>query len=253
MIKKFIPWLLIAVIATPLVAAEPQDVSNTEREKIENVIKEYLLSNPEVIESAIVELNRRRTLSKMLPTIEMYRGYLENDPDAGVMGNPAGDVTIVEFFDYRCGFCRRHFGEVKRLVEQDGNIRWIPRHYPILDRPNEEPTSMLAALGAEAAQKQGKFKEYHIAMMTREGGLDENRIYDIAASVGINTAQMKTDMKSRLLEKRIKNSLAIGNDIGFTGTPGYIIGEDVVLGASGFDRMKEAVTRARKQNKSKTK
>jgi len=248
--KKFSLLVALFMAVTPFSltpAAAEQDTANTsERKKIEQIIKNYLLENPEVIETAIVELNRRRTLAKMLPSIELYRGYLENDPDAGVLGNPDGDVTIVEFFDYRCGYCRRHFPEVRQLVEADGNIRWIPRHYPILDRPNEEPTSLLGARAAEAAHRQGKFEEFHIAMMTREGGLDEQRIYDIAKSVGLDITQLKKDMADRLLDKRIKNALAIGQDIGFTGTPGYIIGADVILGAEGHGRMLEAVNRARK-------
>jgi len=253
MMKKI--GLLIALLAGAMpfavatTATAQDEVSASERTKIERVIQNYLLENPEVIESAIIELNRRRTLAKMLPSIELYRGYLENDPDAGVMGNPDGDVTIVEFFDYRCGYCRRHFPEVRQLVEADGNIRWVPRHYPILDRPNEEPSSLLGARAAEAAHRQGKFKEFHIAMMTREGKLDEKRIYDIAEMVGLDIATLKKDMADRLLDKRIKNALAIGQDIGFTGTPGYIIGEDVILGAEGQGRMLEAVKRARRQQK----
>jgi len=246
MLKNILAAGLVYLATIPTVSAAPQDVTDVERQKIERVLQEYLLANPEIIETAIIELNRRRTLAQMLPSIEMYRGYLENDPDAAVLGNPEGDVTIVEFFDYRCSFCRRHFGEVKRLVEKDGNIRWVPRHYPILDRPNEEPTSMIAARAAEAAHRQGKFKEYHYAMMTREGGLSEERVYEIAKSVGLDITQLKADMADRLLDKRIKNALAIGSDIGFTGTPGYIIGNDVILGAEGFDRLQEAVGRARK-------
>jgi len=243
-------WLAFSIasitsVAAASVAAPPEDISDTERKKIEHVLQQYLATNPEIIETAIIELNRRRTLAQMLPSIEMYRGYLENDPDAGVLGNPNGDVTIVEFFDYRCGYCRRHFGEVQRLVEADGNIRWIPRHYPILDRPNEEPTSFIAARGAEAAHRQGKFAEYHAAMMNREGGLSEERVYEIAESIGLDIVKMKKDMADRLLDKRIKNALAIGSDIGFTGTPGYIIGEDVILGAEGIHRLQQAVDRAR--------
>ena len=249
MIKNLALLLFASAFIDQPITAQQDEISNQERKKIEQVIQDYLLDKPEVIESAIIELNRRRTLAKMLPSIELYRGYLENDPDAGVLGNPEGDVTIVEFFDYRCGFCRRHVPEVQRLVARDGNIRWVPRHYPILDRPNEEPTSMLAARAAEAAHRQDKFEEFHFAMMTRQGGLDEQQIYDIAESVGLNIPQLKKDMADRLLDKRIKNALAIGQDIGFTGTPGYIIGQDVVLGAEGHGRMEEAVARARKHKK----
>lgn len=245
MIKNIIiPAMTLSLLGGHAVSAQDQDTA--EKEKIEKIIENYLLENPEVIETAIIELNRRRTLAKMLPAIQLYRAYLENDPDAAVLGNPEGDVTVVEFFDYRCGFCRRHFGEVLKLVEQDKNIRWVPRHYPILDRPNETPVSMMAARAAEAAHRQGKFREFHIALMTSEGSITEEKLYDTAAAVGLNVTQLKADMNDKLLQKRIGNSLAIGSDIGFTGTPGYIIGDDVVLGAEGYDRLLAAVSRARK-------
>ncbi|MBL4788949.1 MAG: DsbA family protein [Kordiimonadaceae bacterium] len=243
--------LSLVMVLAAFIPAKSQDieVSAAEREKIERVITEYIVANPELVEAALIELNRRRTVAKMLPTIDIYRSYLERDPNAGVMGNPNGDVTIVEFFDYRCGYCKRHFGEVRKLVEDDGNIRWVLRHFPVLDRPEETPVSRIAARAGEAAVLQGKFSEFHIAVMTSRGALSEARIYELATSVGLNVAQLKKDMTNKILEKRIVNSLAVGQDIGFTGTPGYIIGEDVVLGAAGLGRMKEAVNRARAASK----
>ncbi len=229
------------------VTAQDQPIDPNEREKIEQVVQDYLLENPEIIAIAFRELQRRQTLARMGPQIEMYRGYLENDPNAAVIGNPKGDVTIVEFFDYRCGFCRRHFSEVIKLVEADGNIRFLPRQFPILDRPNEPPVSYLASRAALAAQKQGKFEEFHVAAMTSEGSLTEDGIYAIAARVGLNVAKLKADMNDPLVIKNVQNTLAIGKDIGFEGTPGYIIGDDVITGAEGYGRLLQAVNRARKQ------
>lgn len=231
----------------PFPAAQAQDIDAAERAKIERVLEEYLMENPEIVVKAIRELQRRQTLAQMLPTIQMYRDYLEREQGAPVLGNPNGDVTIVEFFDYRCSFCRRHFPAVMKLVQEDGNIRLIPRQFPILDRPGEAAVSFMAAAAALAAHKQGKFEEFHLATMMSEGSLTEDRLYDIAAGVGLDVAQLKTDMRSKLVEKNIRNTLSIGQDIGFDGTPGYIIGNDVVLGAEGYDRLVEAVARARKQ------
>ena len=244
----FAAILLFATV--PATAAQAQDASvidPAERAKIESVLVEYLTENPEIVMLAIRELQRRQTVAQMLPSIEMYRGYLEKDAETPVLGNPNGDVTIVEFFDYRCSFCRRHFPDVMRLVAEDGNIRLIPRQFPVLDRPGEAEISRIAARAALAAHKQGKFAAFHAAAMTSTGGLNEDRIYEIAAQVGLDVPRLKADMNDKLLDKRISNTLAIGQDIGFTGTPGYIIGKDVVLGAEGFDRLKEAVGRARAQ------
>lgn len=230
----------------PTASAQDRAIDPDEREKIEQVVQDYLLENPEIIAIAIRELQRRQTLARMGPQIEMYRGFLENEQNAAVIGNPNGDVTIVEFFDYRCGFCRRHFPEVMKLVKEDGNIRLLPRQFPILDRPNEPPVSYLAARAALAAKKQDKFEEFHVAAMTSEGSLTEDGIYEIAARVGLNVAKLKADMNDPLVIKNVQNTVAIGKDIGFEGTPGYIIGDDVVTGAEGYGRLLQAVNRARK-------
>lgn len=235
----------ISIFTVSTVTAQDTPIDPAEREKIEQVVQDYLLENPEIIAVAIRELQRRQTLARMAPGIEMYRDYLENDPGAPVIGNPNGDVTVVEFFDYRCGFCRRHFPEVMKLVREDGNIRYIPRQFPILDRDGQKPVSLLASKAALAAQKQGKFEEFHIAAMTSPGSLTEQGIYDIASRLGLNVPQLKADMDDRLIEKSVQNTLAIGQDIGFTGTPGYIIGDDIILGAEGLGRLREAVNRAR--------
>lgn len=229
------------------VTAQESAVDPKEREKIERIVQEYLIENPEIIALAFRELQRRQTLARMGPQIEMYRDYLEKDPNAAVIGNPDGDVTIVEFFDYRCGFCRRHFPEVMKLVREDGNIRYIPRQFPILDRPGETAVSYLASRAALAAQKQDKFEEYHVAIMTADGSLTEERLYDIARRIGLNEATLRADMNDRLVIKSVQNTLAIGKDIGFEGTPGYIIGDDVITGAEGYGRLLQAVKRARSQ------
>lgn len=252
MIKRLFVWLATAALfSTGLHAQQQPDITPQERQKIEQVVQEYLLKNPEILELAFRELQRRRIQEQriaMAETADSYREYLENGANAGVLGNPQGDVTIVEFFDYRCGFCRRHFAEVMRLVNEDKNIRWVARHFPVLDRPGESPVSRIAARAAIAATKQGKFKEFHLEAMSTPGSLTEETIMKIADTVGLNMDQLKEDMASVLTDKQITNTLAIGQDIGFTGTPGYVIGNTVLLGAEGYDAVKSAVSLAR-QNK----
>jgi protein-disulfide isomerase len=246
-----------ALISATLIAFAPfttssaqNDVSEAERAKIESVIDEYLRDNPLVVIQAIQEFQRRQQIASMLPQVQLYRGFLENDPDSTVIGNPDGDVTIVEFFDYRCGFCRRHFASaILPLLEEDKNIRLIPQQYPVLDRPNTPPVSRIAARAALAAHKQGKFGEFHTALMTTNSSPTEEMIFQVADSVGLDVAQLRSDMQSKLIDKKIENLLAIGQEIGFTGTPGYIIGDDIILGAEGIGRIKAAIARAREKNK----
>ncbi|MBL4639878.1 MAG: thioredoxin domain-containing protein [Kordiimonadaceae bacterium] len=224
-------------------------VAPEERAKIEQVIQDYLLENPEILELAFQELQRRRIDNQrvqMLGIAENYRDYLETNSNAGVLGNPDGDVTIVEFFDYQCGVCRRHFKDVMRLVREDGNIRWVARHFPILDRPGEPPVSQISAQAGIAAVKQGKFAEFHTAMMTTPGQQSIERTYQIAESVGIDIKKLQADMVAVLTEKQITNSREIAVAIGFTGTPGYIIGKTILLGAEGYGAVKRAVAKTRR-------
>lgn len=247
---KFTPIAFGLAATLPLAGltaahAQDTDIDPAERAKIERVLEDYLMENPEIVVKAIRELQRRQLVSQTLPKVNMYRDYLEHEEGTPVLGNPEGDVTIVEFFDYRCGFCRRHFVSVMKLVEQDGNIRLVPRQYPLLDRQGQTPVSFLAAKAALAAHQQGKFEEFHRAVMGDQVQLTEPRIYEIAAAVGLNVDQLKADMLDKLVEKKIKNNLAIGQDVGFDGTPSYIIGNDIIVGAEGYNRLLEAVSRAR--------
>lgn len=251
MIKSFLLGF-IAIATLTATATAQQDIAPDERQKIEQVIQEYLLENPEILELAFRELQRRRVDQQriaMAETADNYRDYLENNPNAGVLGNPDGDVTIVEFFDYRCGFCRRHFAEVMRLVKEDGNVRWVARHFPVLDRQGEAPVSRIAARAAIGATRQGKFREFHLEAMSTPGSLTEETVMKIAENVGLDLVQLKKDMASSLTEKQITNTLAIGQDIGFTGTPGYVIGKTILLGAEGYDAVKGAIDAARKEKK----
>ncbi len=244
--------LLTVITLTFLsISAAAQNASDTNRKDIEAIIERYLLENPEVIEKAIIELQRRRQQAQVLPAVNLYRSFLENDPEAPVLGNPDGDVTIVEFFDYRCGVCRSHFPEMLKLVRDDGNIRYIPRQFPILDKEGEKPVSRLAAYAALAAHKQGKFKEYHAALLTSKNSLTEESLYEIAAKVGLNIEKLKTDMRDKLIEKSVRNTRSIGIDIGLSGTPAYIVGNDVMSGAPGYEGMKEIIARARREAKEK--
>ncbi|MBL4838679.1 MAG: thioredoxin domain-containing protein [Kordiimonadaceae bacterium] len=232
----------------------PVVVPDNERAKIEQVIQDYLLTNPEILELALRELQRRRVddqRTQMLDVAENYRGYLETNSNAGVLGNPKGDVTIVEFFDYQCGVCRRHFADVMRLVKEDGNIRWVARHFPILDRPGELPLSQISARAAIAAQKQGKFAAFHTEMMTSPGKVTIERIFKIAEDVGIDVTKMQADMDDVLTDKQITNGREIAIAIGFTGTPGYIIGKNILLGAEGYGAVKRAVEATRRKNAAK--
>ena len=132
-----------------------------------------------------------------------------------------------------------------QLIKNNPDVKFIAHQYPVLDRPGEIPLSSRAAKAALAAHKQGLFEPFHKAMMTVEGSLTEDKLYAVASSVGLDVTQLKSDMSDKLIDKTLTNTLAIGQEIGFTGTPSYIVGENVEIGAVGAARLQKAVDRAR--------
>ena len=241
----FVLLLLASLIGPVRETAMAGDTPPLTQQQVEDIVQGYLLENPEVVIEAIQEFQRRRMVAEMLPKIEVYREYLETDETYPVLGNPNGSITLVEFFDYRCGFCKRNFPEVMKLLAANPDVRFIARQYPILDRAGQKPLSKRAAEAALAAHKQGLFAEFHSALMSLEAKLTEDGLYATAVEVGLNLTQLKEDMRDKLIDKTITNSITIGKDIGFTGTPSYFVGNDVAEGAVGFKRLQESIDRAR--------
>ncbi len=179
---KAIPALaLVLALATP--AAAQQESASTPLtpdrvQEIEGIIQQYLMAHPEVLIDALTLHQSRQKLAeeqRLKAAIVAQRETLARDPDAPVLGNPEGDVLIVEFFDYRCGYCRSVANTVRRNVETDGNIRLVMKEFPILG-----PPSVLAARAALAAAKQGKYKAYHFALMGQRGDMSMPYLLKVA-------------------------------------------------------------------------
>lgn len=218
-------------------AVRAAGVSAGERKATEAVVRAYLLEHPEVITEAIGVLQNR----EMGKRISQIRGAITRPFAGNVAGNPNGDVTIVEFSDYNCGFCRAAVADVERLLKADGNIRLIYREVPILAESSRD-----AAYWALAAAKQGKHDAFHKAMFAA-GRPDEATISKAAASVGLDMAAAAAFASSAEAKAETENNLAMMQKVGFGGTPTFIIGDEILQGAQGYDRLKAAVAKARKR------
>lgn len=213
------------------------------KEQFGDQVRAYLLENPKIIREVIEELGRVETAEKEQQnnkTLSKFRSELENDGYSFVAGNPDGDVTIVEFFDYRCGYCKQSFPDLMKTVEADGNIRLVLKEFPIL---GEE--SVLASRAAMAAQMQNKYMEFHVALMENRGSLSLERLTDIAQSVGINVEQFKTDIESPEITNQIGNTYQLANALNISGTPAFIIGGQLAGGAIPQSQMTMLVEQAR--------
>jgi protein-disulfide isomerase len=217
-------------------AVAASGVSDAERKKTEAVVRAYLLENPEVITEAIEVLQNR----EMAKRVEAA-GDDVTKPFAGdFAGNPKGDTTIVVFNDYNCGFCRASVADVQRLMKSDGNIRVVFREVPIL-----APTSRDAALWALAAAKQGRHNAFHTAMFAA-GRPDANTIRKAAQDAGMDIAKAQAFAGSAEAKTEVESNLAMMQQIGFSGTPTFIIGNELLQGAQGYDKLKAAVEKKRK-------
>jgi protein-disulfide isomerase len=209
-------------------------------------IREYLIANPEVLVEAMQELERKQDSqrdSAAQKAISENQNELLRDPDSPVAGNPNGDVTVVEFSDYQCPYCKRAHNAVKSVVAADGKVKVIYKDLPILGE-----ASRIAALAALASGAQGKHLAFHNALMEYNGKIDRDKIMEIAASVGLDVAKLQKDMEDPKLKQIIDRNLALASALGVRGTPAFVIGNQFVPGAVDADALKQLIADARKRS-----
>jgi protein-disulfide isomerase len=240
--------LFVAVACIAAFAVSParaQDRPNLSREQVEQIVREYLLSNPEIIVEAIEGLEgKRRRAAEMSQrdALGTRRDQLNNDPDSPVAGNPNGDVTVVEFFDYRCPYCKQVAPTLTQLLQEDGKVRLVFKELPILG-----PDSVVASRAALAARAQGKYAQMHEALLRHRGTFDEQAIAKIATDAGLDAARLKADMAKPEISAIIDKNRQLARDLSLTGTPAFIVGDKVVPGAADLNTLKMLVADARKR------
>lgn len=214
------------------------------KKEVERIVRDYILANPEVLVEAMNNLqakeDRARQEKQRVSVSKFEKELFQNSADF-VAGNPKGDVTIVEFMDYRCGFCKRARPDVVKLLEADKNVRVVIKEFPILG-----PDSELASRAAIASKRQGKYWDFHLALMA-EPSIDEATVFALARENGIDVAQLRKDMESREVKAQIDANHALAQKLGIDSTPTFIFGDEPVAGAVSLDKMKELIATARKR------
>ncbi|NMM44649.1 DsbA family protein [Rhodospirillaceae bacterium KN72] len=241
-IAAFAFFALLTVCTLPF-SGHAEDVDATERAKIESVVRDYIMANPEIIVDALKELERREKVAadeKRSAVIAQLVPSLLADPMTPVVGNVDGDVVMVEFFDYQCGYCKRLFPDLKTAMAEDDGLKVVFAEYPILS-----PASVVAARAAIAAKNQDKYWDFHVALMSHEGRLDETVIMDVADSVGLDTDRLATDMKSDAVTTHLRTVQAMAQALGVTGTPAMVIGDQYVGGYVPLAHLKALFAQAR--------
>ncbi|MEQ9040210.1 MAG: DsbA family protein [Silicimonas sp.] len=238
---RLLPTLLMATgLAIAPLASIAQDLTD---ERIKELALQAIRENPQIIMDAarLLEAQRNAAQSQAQAAIvERERDILERDPNAPVLGNPDGDVTVVEFFDYNCPYCKRAMAEVQGLLEGDENVRLVYREWPILG-----DGSVFAAKAALAAREQGKYEEFHWALMGMQERADEASVMRIATDIGLDVERLVADMDTAEIEEHIATSMRLTQALGFNGTPSFVIGDNLVPGFVEEEQLRTIVEKVR--------
>lgn len=214
---------------------------------IRGIVREYLTKNPEVILEAIEALKARDQAdaeTRARRVLAARQAELLDEPGSPVAGNPNGDVSVVEFFDYRCPYCKRVHPTIQALLRDDKNLRFVYKEWPILG-----PPSVYAARAALAARNQNRYVEFHGALMEVRGNLDEAAVLRAAAAAGLNVERLKRDMEAQAadLEKIFARNDDLARSLEITGTPAFVVGDVIIRGATDMESMKKAVADVRRR------
>ena len=225
--------------------AAAQNFNDTQRSDIEGIVHNYLITHPEVLEEAMNELSKRQAAADQATheaVIAQNTAAIFNSPRGVTLGNKDGDVTFVEFFDYNCGYCKRAMADMLDLLKNDPKLKVVLKEFPVLSEGSVE-----AAKVAVAARMQDpkKYLDFHTKLLGGRGPADKARAMAAAKDAGYDTARIEKDMKSEEATAAINESMKLAEALGINGTPSYVVGNDVIIGAVGVQKLRAAISNAR--------
>ena len=226
-------YLLLTTMVPSLARA---DLDATDRATLNSIIEDFILNNPEIVRDTLIALAAREEAERKQTGLAKVRDD-QGDP---VMGNANGTITLYEFSDYNCGYCKRVFEPIQQLVRDNPDVRLVIKEFPILSQ-----SSLVAAKAAIAAEMQGKFGDYHIAMMTYRGQITDAVVMRMAAQAGVDIEQLKSDMESSKTMAIIQRTREAAAALEINGPPGLVVGDTVVPGAIGLDELVKLIAEER--------
>jgi protein-disulfide isomerase len=244
--------LIAAACSALLAIAMPQvskadELTAGQKSEVERILRDYLIAHPEIIQDAMSELDKRQSAAdaeKHKTTIKQSSQTIFNSPRQVVLGNPDGNVTFVEFFDYNCGYCKRAMEDMLTLLKDDPKLKVVLKEFPVLG-----PGSVEAAQVAVAVRMQDKtgkkYLEFHQKLLGGRGQADKARALAVAKDIGLDMARLEKDLASAEVKASLQESFKLAESLGLNGTPSYVIGDNVVVGAVGLDALKEKINTSR--------
>jgi protein-disulfide isomerase len=239
-------WKLAITTATMMALTWPvsaQSLTDQQKQEMGDFVRSYLLEHPEILREMADKLEQKDQQEEQIARTEGLAKQKDvifrHDGDA-VIGNPEGDVTIVEFMDYNCGWCKRSVGEVQALVEKDKNLRIVLKEFPIFGQHSE-----FAAKAALASIRQGKYWPFHQAMFAHEGQVTDEVVLQIAESQGLDVAKLTEDMKDQKILDTISTNYDLAKALKLNGTPAFIVDDKVFPGYLPLDQLEAAIAEVR--------
>jgi protein-disulfide isomerase len=239
--------LIVAAATALMIGLAPalaDEFAASQRGEIERIVREYLVSHPEVLQEAMVELERRQSAAETArheAAVKTHAHELFNSPRQVVLGNPQGNVTMVEFFDYNCGYCKRAMGDMLTLLKTDPNLRIVLKEFPVLGPGSVEAAKVAVAVRMQ--DKSGKkYLDFHQKLLGGRGQADQAHALAVAKDVGVDMTRLEKDMAGPEVKASLEESFKLAEALGLNGTPSYVVGKDVVVGAVGLDALKEKIS-----------
>jgi len=254
--RRIIGWLLVPLLLVVAGGAwlaldpgfrwtrpSPDVAADLSQDAFGQRVRGYLLEHPEVIMEAVRRFEAREQVREESETQQVLKARAEEilrDADSPVGGNPRGNVSLIEFFDYNCPYCRRVAPVMIDAERADPQLRVVYKEFPILG-----PNSTFAAKAALAVHRQGKYLAFHKALMQVRGTVDEARVLDVAAKIDVDIERMKTDMNDPAIQAAIDKNLALAQVLSINGTPGFVVGEQILRGATDLKTLQGLIREAR--------
>jgi len=238
-------WLGVFLALLPLRVAPAAEFTPEQKKAIEAIIRDYLANNPEMLLDALQAAEdklKSESKDKAAQALSARRREVLEDPESPVGGNPKGDVSLVEFFDYRCPYCKQVEPALEALLGQDKQLRFVYKELPVLGAD-----SITASRAALAARKQGKYDALHRALMGTKGQLDEPTVLKVAQSAGLDSERLKRDMAAPEIDRALKANAALAEALDIRGTPAFVVGDDIVPGAIDLGTLKALIAAARQK------
>jgi len=236
-----------ALFVTASQPAAAQSFTPQQRGEIEAIIKDYLIKNPGILKEVAAALEKQQAeadAAKGRKAIKQHAAALFNSPHQVVLGNPNGDVTMVEFFDYNCSFCRRAMADMLVLLKSDPKLRIVLKEFPVLGEGSVQAAKIAAA--ATMQDKSGKkYLEFHRKLLGTRGQVTKTQAIAAAKAAGFDIARIERDAAGPEVRKALEESFKLAEALGLNGTPSYVIGSNVVIGAVGLAKLKENINQAR--------